>query len=62
MLKYSAIAATLILVGSVAAASAAVQRGHRTATVHRAAPVTQINQDGNYVINRTPGAIPSPHS
>ena len=55
MLRYSTIAAALILVGSVAAASAAQPRVHQTS----ASPVTQIDQDGNYLISRTPGAIPS---
>ena len=55
MLKYSTIAAALILVGSVAAASAAQPRAHPTS----AWPVTQIDPDGNYVISRAPGAIPS---
>jgi hypothetical protein len=52
MFKYSTIAAALILVGSVAAASAASSKVHR-------AGVTQIDQYGNYVISHAPGAIPA---
>jgi hypothetical protein len=61
----STMAAALMLVGSVAAASAAEPRVHQTTRVHAAAtevvsaPVTQIDQDGNYVINHNQGAIPA---
>jgi hypothetical protein len=53
MFRYSTIAAALILVGSVAAASAAPSH------VLSAPAVTQIDQNGDYVISRTPGAIPA---
>ena len=52
MFKYSTIAAALILVGSVAAASAASSKVHQGG-------VTQIDQYGNYVISHAPGAIPA---
>ena len=49
MFKYSTIAAALILVGSVAAASAAGQRNQ--------VGVTQIDQYGNYHVSHAAGAI-----
>ena len=52
MFRYSTIAAALILIGSVAAASAASSNVHRDG-------VTQIDQYGNYVITHAPGAIPA---
>ena len=51
MFKFSTIAAALILIGSVAAASAASSKVNRG--------VTQIDQNGNYVISHAPGAIPA---
>ena len=51
MFKYSTIAAALFLVGSVAAASAAVQLNK--------AGVTQIDQYGNYHVSHAKGAIPT---
>jgi hypothetical protein len=57
MLRYSAIAAALVLVGSVAAASAAAPRVHRTSGAEAtSAPVTRIDADGNYLIDRSQGA------
>jgi hypothetical protein len=62
MFRYSTIAAALILVGSVAAASAAQPRVQRGEQGSVSAPVTRIDQDGNYYVDHTPGAIPSAHS
>jgi hypothetical protein len=65
ILKCSTLAAALIFVGHVATASAAESRTHRnvemdTVAAHGvSAPVTRIDQDGNYVIDRTPGAVPN---
>ena len=58
MFRYSAIAAALILVGSMATASAAKPGLHQSSQF-AARSVTQIDQYGNYVISRTPGAIPA---
>jgi len=49
------------------ATPAFAQKPHRishhvpSASVTQSAPVTQKDQDGDYVINRSPGAIPSAH-
>jgi len=65
ILKYSTIAAALIFVGHVATASAAEPRAHRGSEVDAPAaravstPVTRIDPDGNYVMDRSPGAIPN---
>jgi cytochrome c oxidase assembly factor CtaG len=64
MMRYSAIAATLILAGSVTTASAAEPRVHRNPGVDApaarfvSAPVTRIDPDGNYVIDHSPSAVP----
>jgi hypothetical protein len=61
ILKYSTIAAALLFVGHVA--SAAESRTHRNVEMDtaaaRGAPVTRIDQNGDYVIDRTPGAVPN---
>jgi len=45
------------------ATPAFAQNPHRQVSHQvQSAPVTQIDQDGDYVINRSPGAIPSAHS
>jgi cytochrome oxidase Cu insertion factor (SCO1/SenC/PrrC family) len=63
ILKYSTIAAALLFVGHVATASAAESRTHRNVEMDtaaaRGAPVTRIDQNGDYVIDRTPGAVPN---
>jgi hypothetical protein len=66
ILKCSTLAAALIFVGHVATAAAAESRTHRNFEMETAAarggvsaPVTRIDQDGNYVIDRTPGAVPN---
>jgi len=58
MFRYSTLMAALVLVGSVAAASAAPPRAHR-GSEFTAPAVTQIDQYGNYVISHTAGAIPA---
>jgi hypothetical protein len=57
MFRYSTIAAALILVGSVAAASAGPSHVHRSSEF-TAPAVTQIDQNGDYVISRSLGAVP----
>jgi hypothetical protein len=63
MLRYSAIAAAVILVGSVAAASAAAPRVHRTSGAEATSvPVTRIDAVGNYWIDRSQGAAAEPRA